>query len=51
MVKNFYYHSPTKLVFGKDILKYLPDVLKEYGKNVLLTYGGGSIKKWAYMMK
>ena len=45
MVKNFYYHSPTKLVFGKDILKYLPDVLKEYGKNVLLTYGGGSIKK------
>ena len=45
MVNNFYYHSPTKLVFGKDILKYLPDVLKEYGKNVLLTYGGGSIKK------
>lgn len=45
MVRNFYYHSPTKLVFGKDILKYLPSVLAEYGKNVLLTYGGGSIKK------
>ena len=45
MINNFYYHSPTKLVFGRDILKYLPDVLKEYGRNVLLTYGGGSIKK------
>ncbi|MBR4910377.1 MAG: iron-containing alcohol dehydrogenase [Clostridia bacterium] len=42
---NFTYHTPTKMYFGKDCIKDLPEVLKKYGKNVLLTYGGGSIKK------
>ncbi len=45
MIENFEYEIPTKLVFGKGVVKNLPDVLKQYGKNVLLTYGGGSIKK------
>ena len=45
MINNFYYHTPTELVFGKDVINYLPEVIKRYGKNVLLTYGGGSIKK------
>ncbi|MBR0295283.1 MAG: iron-containing alcohol dehydrogenase [Bacilli bacterium] len=44
-MNNFYYHTPTELVFGKDVINYLPEVIKRYGKNVLLTYGGGSIKK------
>ena len=45
MLNNFIYNTPTKLVFGKDVIRELPNILKEYGKNVLLTYGGGSIKK------
>ena len=45
MLNNFNYSTPTKLIFGKGVIKELPNVIKEYGKNVLLTYGGGSIKK------
>ncbi|MBR0278067.1 MAG: iron-containing alcohol dehydrogenase [Clostridia bacterium] len=45
MLGNFSYHNPTKLYFGENSLEYLKDELKNYGKNVLLVYGGGSIKK------
>ncbi len=45
MMEDFTYHTPTKMYFGKDCIKDLPDVIEQYGKNVLLTYGGGSIKK------
>jgi alcohol dehydrogenase YqhD (iron-dependent ADH family) len=45
MIGNFIYNTPTKLFFGKDSIKELPNVILQYGKNVLLTYGGGSIKK------
>lgn len=44
-MENFVYHTPTKLIFGKDVILNLPDVLRPLGKRVLLTYGGGSIKK------
>ena len=44
-MQNFIYHTPTKLIFGKGSIKNLPEVLAPFGKNVLLTYGGGSIKK------
>lgn len=44
-MENFVYHTPTKLMFGKDVVKKLPDVLRPLGRKVLLTYGGGSIKK------
>lgn len=36
---------PTKLYFGKNQISHLNDSLKQFGKNVLLTYGGGSIKR------
>ena len=42
---DFDYCTPTRLIFGKDSINNLPDVLAVYGKKVLLTYGGGSIKK------
>ncbi|MBQ9900127.1 MAG: iron-containing alcohol dehydrogenase [Acholeplasmatales bacterium] len=42
---NFMYYNPTKLYFGKDALSNLKTELNNYGKNVLLMYGGGSIKK------
>lgn len=45
MIGNFTYNTPTKLYFGKNSVKELPDVIGQFGKNVLLTYGGGSIKK------
>ena len=45
MLGNFSYHNPTKLYFGEDSLTFLKDELKNYGQNILLVYGGGSIKK------
>lgn len=45
MLGNFTYCNPTKLYFGEDALQNLPAELSKYGKNVVLVYGGGSIKK------
>lgn len=45
MLENFTYCNPTKLYFGKNALDGLNAELPKYGKNVLLIYGGGSIKK------
>ena len=45
-MKSFTYYNPTKIVFGKDCVKEsLVAELSNYGTRVLLTYGGGSIKK------
>lgn len=45
MLGNFGYSNPTRLYFGDNALKYLNRELKKFGRNVLLVYGGGSIKK------
>ena len=45
MLGNFSYCNPTKLYFGEDSLNYLGDELPKYGENVLLVYGGGSVKR------
>ena len=45
MLGNFSYCNPTKLYFGKGALDGLNGELSKYGKNVMLVYGGGSIKK------
>ena len=45
MLGNFTYCNPTKLYFGKNALDGLNAELPKYGKNILLVYGGGSIKK------
>lgn len=45
MLGNFTYCNPTKLYFGENALDFLPDELNKYGKNVMLCYGGGSIKR------
>ena len=42
---NFTYCNPTKLYFGEDSLNSLNTELPKYGRNVVLIYGGGSIKK------
>ncbi len=41
---DFVYTAPTKVYFG-DKLDLLGEELKKHGKKVLLTYGGGSVKK------
>lgn len=45
MLGNFSYCNPCKLYFGDKSLDYLTTELPKYGKNVVLIYGGGSIKK------
>lgn len=45
MLGNFCYSNPTKLYFGDDAISFLGEELKNYGPKVMLTYGGGSIKK------
>lgn len=42
---NYIHNIPTKILFGKGMISKLAEVLRPFGKNVLLTYGGGSIKK------
>ena len=44
-MNNFTYYAPTKIIFGKDCIKSLKEELSVYGNNILLAYGGGSIKK------
>ena len=44
-MQNFNYMTPTRLIFGKGVVEQLPEVMSNYGKKILLTYGGGSIKK------
>ncbi|MBO0476101.1 iron-containing alcohol dehydrogenase [Vagococcus sp. DIV0080] len=44
-MKNFNFQAPTSIFFGEGQINKLSRLLKEHGNNVLLTYGGGSIKK------
>lgn len=41
---NFEYQNPTKIVFGKGSINKLAREILNYGKKVLLVYGGKSIK-------
>lgn len=42
---DFTIYNPTKVLFGKNIMHKLADTIKQYGNNVLLVYGKGSILK------
>lgn len=44
-MQNFDYQTPTRLIFGEGVIASLPEVMKSFGKKVLMTYGSGSIKK------
>ena len=44
-MNNFRFYVPTEILFGKNQEEKLPQVLAKFGKKVLLTYGGGSIKR------
>jgi alcohol dehydrogenase len=42
---DFIFRNPTKIVFGKGTEKFTGREAANFGKRVLLHYGGGSIKK------
>lgn len=45
-MQNFDYQTPTRLIFGRGVVdEKLPRVMAQFGKRILLTYGGGSIKR------
>lgn len=44
-MNNFVYDIPVKVYFGENQLSHLAGELAKYGRRVLLTYGGGSIKR------
>jgi hypothetical protein len=44
-MEKFTLYNPVKLHFGKGVVKDLGKVVSNYGKRVLLVYGGGSIKR------
>ena len=44
-MQNFDYQTPTRLIFGEGVISSLPEVMKSFGKKVLMTYGSGSIKR------
>jgi hypothetical protein len=50
-MQNFDYQTPTRLIFGKGVIEKLPSVMSQFGKKILLTYGGGSIKKMGLYQK
>lgn len=45
MLGTFTFENPTRIHFGQNALESLNQELPKFGKNVLLVYGGGSIKK------
>ena len=45
MKYDFTYYNPTRIHFGRDAIRHLTEELTHYGKNVLLVYGKGSVKK------
>ena len=45
MLGKFTYSNPTKLYFGENSIEKLSTELENYGDNVLLVYGSGSIKQ------
>ncbi len=45
MLGNFKYSNPTKVYFGEESLNFLAEELKNFGPTVMMSYGGGSIKR------
>ena len=45
MLGDFTYHNPCRVHFGPNAVSKLAYELAEYGPTVMLSYGGGSIKR------
>ena len=46
-MENFIFQNPTKLIFGKGMIALLAKEIPA-GKRVMVTFGGGSVKKMVY---
>lgn len=46
-MNNFNLHTPTRILFGKGAIAELRDQIPQ-DAHVLITYGGGSVKKPAF---
>ena len=45
-MQNFIYHMPVKVYFEKGgVKKYFPQEMEKYGKNIMIVYGGGSVRR------
>ena len=44
-MKNFCFHNPTKIIFGRNTTDQIGPETATYGNKILLVYGMGSIKK------
>ena len=45
-MKNFVYQMPVKVYFGENgVAKHLKTELMHYGKNIMVAYGQGSVKR------
>lgn len=44
-MNNFEFENPTRIFFGQGMVDRLSEQVESYGKNILLVYGGGSIKR------
>jgi len=44
-MKNFVFHNPTKILFGKDTIPSIGNETVAFGKTALMVYGRGSIRK------
>lgn len=45
-MKDFVYYSPTKVIFGRQAMEQLGELLRQGGyRHVLMHYGGGSVKR------
>ena len=45
-MQNFIYHMPVKVYFEEGgVKKYLSKEMEKYGKNIMIVYGGGSVKR------
>lgn len=45
MKYDFTFYNPTRIHFGREAMKKLPEELAQFGKNILLLYGKGAIKR------
>lgn len=45
MKYDFTFYNPTRIHFGKNAMKHLPEELANFGDSVLLLYGKNAIKK------
>ena len=44
-MRNFTFYNPTAIFFGKGVINQLEEQIPKDVNNILVVYGGGSIKK------